>query len=1142
MARVQGLRESFMLAPMSASPPVNPSLIATHPQRNATVSASAGSGKTWLLVTRIVRLLLAGAEPGSILALTFTRKAAAQMQLRLQERLLIMATVSDADLVSELEAIDADTDAATLARARELYESLLHALYPVRLCTFHAFCQEILARFPLEADVPPGFELLEDTSQLEQEAWESLFVEATRARDGELASALEVLMIAANGPENTRAGLASLLQHRSDWWAFTENQPQPLAFACAELDARLEFDLARDPVAEFFNDLTRQQVREFAAWLHRHPIATHEKFAAMIDAVTVRAEFDDSAFKIITEVFLTGKGEPRARKSSGAQQTKMGTDGEARFLQLHDQLCAQILHCIDMQLRQQTRRVNAAWYFAGARYIDIFQQLKREQRLLDFTDLEWKCYQLLNTSDNALWVQYKIDQRIDHILIDEFQDTNPTQWQLLLPLLEEMAASDPASRARSVFLVGDEKQSIYAFRRANPLLQQQASDWLQQHLAASETPLSASWRSSPAVIDFVNSVFEQDTLRARMPGYRHHDTHRKQRAGRVQLMPLFAAETSEEIATPATDLRNPLLQPRSQAPAGAHEHEAAWIAQQITALVSTGQFAYRDILILLRNRTHAAPYEEALRSARIPFIGTQRGNLLQNLEIQDMQRLLDVLISGFDNLAIAQVLKSPLFAASDTDLMLLAALPGNLPWLQRLINIAATAHCTPPLARAARLLQRWRARADTVPVHDLLDRIYAEGNLIKRYVASVRADQQQRVRGNLNRFLELSLDIDSGRYPSLTHFLHRLRSLQNQGHAAPDEPVSNAHDGVHMLTIHASKGLEAPVVFLADCNQTNSNNDAHSALVDWPADSPRPRVFQLDMGKRKSDSITAQCQQRKADYAARESLNLLYVAITRACQCLYLSGVTSQRQHDWFELMHAGFSRIAIAQDDGVLTHSFGTLTPQEPAKTRAIAANAAVDDTLHSALRAPLPAQPPRMHMIAPSRAGEAEPSLHRVDEADAKLRGQLIHRALQLLAEQRPAQAQHIHTQLQQEFSAASARELSTWLDEAWRVYTHPHCREVFDTTPVSRCEMPILYEQADVGVYGVIDRIILRDDAIWLIDYKTHRVDAHDTPAINALAASYRTQMQLYQDGVKLLWPGRIVNSALLFTAIARLVWLE
>ena len=1133
-----------MLAAMSTTPSSNPSLIATRPDINATVSASAGSGKTWLLVTRILRLLLAGAEPGTILALTFTRKAAAEMQLRLRDRLYEMATVDEHKLKQLLEQIAADSDATTLLRARSLYENVLHALYPVRLRTFHSFCQDILSRFPLEADIPPGFALLDDPSLLLQQAWEAMFAQATRAPDDELAAALDVLMLAANGPANTRSALFSMLEHRSDWWAFTETQTHPVHFAQGQLVQQLQFDHAAEPISQFFTDTMQQDLREFAVLLRKHSTSTNEKHAALIESVSERVEFDLSDFNKVRETFLTANNTSRARKSSKAQQKNLGMDAETRFLALHEHICEQCQACIELQLRQQSYRINSAWYLAGACFIEIFQRLKREQRLLDFTDLEWNCYQLLNTSDNALWVQYKIDQRIDHILIDEFQDTNPTQWRLLSPLLEEMAASK-AERWRSVFLVGDEKQSIYAFRRANPALQSQASAWLAEHLGAIATPLDFSWRSSPAIIDYVNAVFSADEIKPLLPNFTRHDTHLKDLPGCVTLMPLFDPDEATDAVEvlPLAGLRNPLLQPRPAALPDAHDKEAQWLASEIAQLVRDGKAAYSDILILTRNRTHVAAYEHALRRQQIPFIGSQRGSLLQNPEIQDMEKLLDTLITPFDNLALAQVLKSPIFAASDADLMALASMPGKHRWYSRLLTLAETLTEEHPLQRAASLLQSWRALADTVPVHDLLDHIFAEANLIARYQASLAADQQQSVAANLTRFLELSLDIDSGRYPSLTHFLHRLRTLRQFEGSAPDEPVNNSPDCVRFLTIHGSKGLEAPIIFLADCNSASSHNDAYSALVDWPADSARPSRFQLTLSRANCDSITSALLQNKALAQERENLNLLYVALTRARQFLYISGAASNRASHWQTLLAQGMQTLCKSSAETVMRHSVGTIASGvHKSEVQASSIEPQVfDTTLLSQLAQPIARLPRNVISIAPSRSDHTSAHSVASSDVDTRLRGQIIHRALELLCTRNVDQTQ-IMAQLAFEFTLSEQdSQLQHCYEEAHANTTHPALAQIFQAEHAQIFnECPILYHQGADDVYGMIDRLVVFEKEILLIDYKTRQFD--DTNLAAAAAQDYTQQLALYRDGVQLVWPRHVIKTGVLFTALQQLVWLQ
>lgn len=1144
-----------MLATMS----VSNSLAASQPYINATVSASAGSGKTWLLITRIVRLLLAGAEPGSILALTFTRKAAAEMQIRLNERLYELASCSDEALISMLAAIQTEACAENQLRARSLYEASLHSLHPARLQTFHAFCQDILARFPLEANVPPGFELLEDTSLLEQQAWEELFSEATLHPDSPLTQALDFLMQENNSVANLRTALSSLLNHRSDWWAYTLHHDDPVEYAHAALREQLQLLHDSDPVADFFKDSARKSLDEFARLLRKHATKTNDGHAEIIEAALSDGVFNSETLHKIQAVFLTEKEEPRARKLSNAQEKSMTAAGQDLFLEIHERLSAQLIDTLDYLKRQRSLAINQAWYFSGQRLIEIFQRIKRELRMLDFTDLEWHCYQLLNTSDNALWVQYKIDQRIDHFLIDEFQDTNPTQWQLLAPLFEEMAAGS-SERWRTAFLVGDEKQSIYGFRRANPALQAQASDWLAKHLNAQAAPLDFSWRSSPAIIQFVNRVFQQDEVQALMPGFSEHDTHLKTLPGRVTVFPLCQSTDDDDAAdAPAcATLRNPLLEPRPEKINTQYQEEARLITGQIQSLINTPHYIktaqgtrainYGDIMILVRARKPIKDYERALRESGIPFISDKRGTLLDNLEIQDLEKLLDSLITPFDNLAIAQVLKSPIFDASDDDLITLARISNVPHWYDRLQLLPADLSDSHPLARAARLLPRWQRLADTIPVHDLLDRIYAEANLLPRYAASVDATLRLRVQANLQRFLELSLELDSGRYPSLSHFLHYLRSLRKPESAAPNEPnISEVGERVSILTIHASKGLESPVIFLADCNRGSNNNDAHSTLVDWPADSVQPERMQLVLSKQHTDRLTLDIQNKKASAQAREQLNLLYVALTRAREYLFISGVASRKQSSgWYDLARKAIAMITNEEDDGSFHSIFGE-HQLSTARSEKTPASSPPQLKIIPELLQPVTSLAKSEYMIAPSKANR-EPASgfiagDALDAEHALARGIAIHRALDLLSGKKTLSRAAIHQILISEFQQeAGAEEIAQWLEQAQQVFDNARFEMIFSPGEPAQCfnELPLLYDADGQSVYGMIDRLVISGDEILLIDYKTHAQASAENSA--ALAADFSGQMRLYGRGLQKIWPDHRIRQGILFTASQTLIWLD
>jgi len=772
------------------------------------------------------------------------------------------------------------------------------------------------------------------------------------------------------------------------------------------------------------------------------------------------------------------------------------------------------------------------------RLLEHYQRIKQEQRLLDFSDLEWKACELLNRSDHASWVQYKLDTRIDHLLVDEFQDTNPTQWQLLLPLLGELAAGS-ADRSRSVFLVGDRKQSIYSFRRANPALLGEAARWLETHLQAGRYPLDASRRSARAIIDCVNAVFGSEPLRQRLADFNPHSTHLAATHGRVELLPLMSSEPPESVA--ATALRNPLRTPRLIAEDQRHAAEGRLIVSRIEALLDAGTVVvkdgvprlldYGDVMILLRQRTHAAAYEQALRDAGIPYLSASKGMLLDNLEVRDLEALLRLLIAPYDNLSLAQVLRSPLFGLG-SELLLPLARQASGNWYERLGALAAAGQH--PYATVHAMLQNWRALAGSIPVHDLLDRIFHEGEVLQRYEAAFPPAMLPRVRASLTRFIELALEVDNGRYPSLPRFLEQLERLRQSEQDQPDENAPEETGGrrVRLLTIHGSKGLEAPVVFLADTATGSSARNAHAALIDWPGDRDRPAHFLLAGKQAELDSRSRTLLEKQEQDSLREDANLLYVAITRARQYLYISGSASDKHSDggWYHLIStalADWERTA----DGNPFHETGTRQTLAPVAAAAQPA-AAVDLGLSGPI-----AVTPASRQIAPSHTAAGD----RMDNGDAegRERGIAIHLMLEQLASTPAADCDRLLPGIAGRLGRDPGDgELQAWWREALQTVRDPALALVFDSSRYRQAcnEVALQYQDAGRLVYGVIDRLLLEDDRVLVIDYKTHRSATPET--LPALAASYREQMRLYARGAARLWPGRRVKSYLLFTACNRL----
>ena len=740
-------------------------------------------------------------------------------------------------------------------------------------------------------------------------------------------------------------------------------------------------------------------------------------------------------------------------------------------------------------------------------------------------------------------MQYKLDQRIAHLLIDEFQDTNPTQWHLILPLLEELAAGP--SRERSVFLVGDHKQSIYRFRRADPQLFAAAQSWLEKNLQSESFPLHASWRSATAIIECVNRLFSIPALAETFGEFETHITHRDNLWGRVELLPLITVSETAPDNRVLGALRNPLLEPRVLEEDIRHLQEGRLIAQRIQTLIATHTLIgppenarpinYGDILILLRNRTHAQSYEAALRETGIPYLGAARGTLLESLEVQDMLALLDTLITPYDNLALAQVLRSPLFACSDADLMRLAAhTPHETPWSERLDYLASELLLDTPLYRAHHNLRLWRALAGRLPVHDLLDRIYYEGNVMARFEAAFPQHLAARVRGNLTRFIELALELDSGRYPSLPQFRAQLRAMAEADREAPDDATtSGASATVRIMTIHAAKGLEAPAVFLADASRSPPSTRPYQVLIEWPSAAPRPTHFLLSSKKEHLDTLSQTLLERHKTAEQREDTNLLYVALTRAQQLLFISGCAPNKGSDlgWYGLVQQALS--PAGEHDTQVIESGAKATEVTASQHDVTCEPVEVDPGLSQPF-----SLPNQLTDIAPSRTGSSQAALYG-DGEDGRLRGIVIHRMLEKLTTSPPIEDSELLTGIAHEHGLdPHDSALQAWWSEARAIIQQPQLRDIYDPAwyLTAYNEVPISYQVGTAMVRGVIDRLLVHADRITVVDYKTHETATPDN--LNELAEPYRTQLHHYGVAAGRLWPEKPARTLLLFTACSRL----
>jgi ATP-dependent helicase/nuclease subunit A len=992
---------------------------------------------------------------------------------------------------------EADLD-ALLPRARGLFEAVLTAQPGVTISTFHAWFLTVIERAPLEAGLA-GFSLIEHTHLLEAEAWAALADDLSAAPDAPLALAMQHLL-ADIGLHNTRALMAGFFARRADWWAFCEGQDDAVAYSLAQLQAAMDVAPDSDIIATLLDDAVLiQALRDYADLLLRNsptPEGRNASAGRQLHATLDERSATPACFDAICRTLLTDKGEPRSHKSGKTSIQRLGAADDARFLSLHAQLCERALHARSGLAAQRVYRFNADAFSVGNALLAHYQRLKHAARVLDFADVEWQVARLLADSDQAEYLQFKLDARYRHILLDEFQDTNPLQWRVLQSWFDAAASVE---RMPTIFLVGDPKQSIYRFRGAEAGLFSLARHYLVEHGAA-RLQQNTTRRSAPPVIEAVNRQFGR--VAAAYPLFQPHVAHAVARAGRVEILPL--AQPPELVQSAPDDCRNPLTTPYQDADTQVREIEAQQLVQRLQQAIGqwviddekTGARAaeYRDVMILLRSRTHLAVYERALKAARIPYASTRSGGLLDTLEIGDLVSLLQFLVTPFNDLQLARALRSPLFDCSDAELLQLTTAPGDSLW-QRLRELADQA--SPKLARAAALLRDWQSLAGRLPVHDLLDRIYFSAELPARYAAAAPDALRPGIAANLDAFIELALSLSGGRYPSLPRFLHELAELQAGGDASSPDlgNTTQLDNAVSIHTIHGAKGLEAPIVWLLDAGPHRARADSYAALTSWPPGAARPAHFSLYGDKSLRAEFQAPFFEAEARHAERENFNLLYVAMTRARQALIVSGAASKvKQDDWHGQLLA-----ALSGQDDANEYSLGDALDAGATRKLSVTAPAAM---------APLPLSLPALTPIGRRS--------NQTDSAQIQY-GVLLHAILERIA---PPAVMPGSALLRQQLGYPDAFDAA--LAHAQHLVSHPHLADFFDPSRYlsARNELPYL---TATGETRRIDRVVQHTDALWILDYKSGDAGASDA----TLVQRHRAQLDEYRMALAQVYPGMVIR---------------
>ena len=1133
---------------MTASP--TPQHRASDPKASIFVTANAGSGKTSTLVKRVARLLLADVSPEAVLCVTYTKAAAAEMQRRLFETLGNWSVMPDEGLGLELAELEGGSglewDAAYLSKARALFARALETPGGLKIQTIHAFCEKLLKRFPLEAAVSPGFKVMDDrdAAEIAGEARAEV-AEMALLSQGVLADAYARLSIALAWAdfqsmfaafESSRAAIGDYIERCGG-----------LGGMPADVWRRCGFDASRS-----VEDIEAEAIAidtglwRAAAETLQSGTATDAKCAAKLRAVAAApSTFDEVLAALFTE---NGAGTPATwvAKTSGL---KAREDLRSALLAEQDRLS---------DLREQARAARVAQDTVHAlilafAYVEAYGRAKQARGALDFADLILKTCELLTQRADAAWVLYKLDGGIDHILVDEAQDTAPEQWAILRALTGEFFAGDGALRLRvalerTLFIVGDEKQSIYSFQGADPerlrIETAQYHETIQAVGRVSEAvPLIASWRSTPQVLGFVDAVFADPEVWRGVPppsgeAVVRHLAMRADHAGCVDVWPLEREVASEE--------RGAWDEPLDlEGPGNANRRLAERIAADIEALVARGDAVFDkdtrvwrgahfgDVLILVRRRR--ALFEEILRALKrrgVPVAGADRLSLSGHIAFDDLMALARFLQFPDDDLTLAALLKAPFLALSEESLFALAyARPASL-WRALQDRAGEREDWGAALAFLVRCQGEARGRRPFDFFSRFLGFMDAEGRSVRARILTRLGAEAQDV---LDEYLAQVLAAERAGVADLERLIGAFAGLD----ITVKREMEGARGEVRVMTVHGSKGLEAPIVFLPETTVKKGAQGSRLLVTEdggflWAASS-------------KQDCAASKAAREwRAEKDDHEGQRLFYVALTRARDRLVLCGRINARDKlenigGWYGAAEAAFAREEVAGQVRALDGGVRRFGPDPQSRAPHQTAEA---------VEAPLPdwalsraAAETAVRYASPSRLGEEDADMTLAPSPLAEAsglgryrRGDLIHRLLQLLPDipldDRAAAAERLLAR-ERDLTHAQRAEMAA---AALGVLGDPQFAAVFG--PGSRAEVAVAGSLAgSVGaISGRVDRLLIEADRVLVVDFKTNR----PAPArIEDADPAYIRQMAVYAAVLQSIFPGRRIEAALVWTDGPRLM---
>jgi ATP-dependent helicase/nuclease subunit A len=1103
--------------------------VASNPEASVWVNASAGSGKTSVLTSRVMRLLLSGVKPEKILCLTYTRAGAAEMANRITATLSKWAVCSDEDLEADLFHLqDAKPSQTQTLEARRLFAQVLSCPGGLRIRTIHSFCQEILSRFPIEAGLPPHFALIEgqELDVLKKEVLDDLLREAALAPESDLARTLSTL-VDAQGEHKFSEMLNEALQAAKR--LSRERGKFTLTSLGAEIRDYLEVEPSDTPKtlrAHAMNGIPEAPLRQMATWMAETD-TFKEQTKTFFEILAASPQGRAARFEDYYLLFLK-KDDLQARKSFVPKPVSRDHPEVVDLCKAEVLRLRSILERIEAaEIAELTENILAF----GVAFSNRLAERKASRAALDYDDLILLTEHLLRRSGISPWILYKLDNGLEHVLLDEAQDTSLVQWSIMESLTEEFTSGLGAQEGtnRTLFVVGDEKQSIFSFQNANPEAFLSRRDFFSRRLGDSGKKLEpvhmqTSFRSARPVLDAVDAVFELPSARISPDPIKHMPFPNKdgsEKIGRVEVWPLaenevIAKDKSGEWLLPTT--REPESDPQAELAETIAKKIRGWLTRRDVLPGEKEPISAGDIMILLRRRGRFADLMvRALKKHGVPVTGVDRMQLIKQLPVLDLLAMVRFALLPEDDLNLASLLRSPLIGLGEEQLMELAIGREGTLW-ESLKNAASFRAVRDYLA--AKLNE-----ADFSTPFVFLSRI-----LNSPCPANARSGRMalwarlgEEALDPIEELLNKAQSFGQRNAPSLQNFLNWLIKSD----AEIKREMDHGEGKVRIMTVHASKGLEAPIVFLPDTVAKPRSTDM--TKFQW-TDEGLPLFLSGEPMGGGAQRLWQQSRNKQLE----EYRRLFYVAMTRASRRLFICGWQNDKKEkladNWYGLavealrpLHQDFlpSEPEGPAPEIVFTNSPALSAPSATAKTND--ANDADPELPGWALN-PVDEQHPAVP-AAPSFAG----GLASATPDAAFARGRIIHRLLQSLPDIPTAQRDaaiarflsHSKHALEQEARNEIAHEVQKLLED-----------ERFSALfgPDSLVEAPLTGRLGEANVFRQVDRLCLRGNEVWIVDYKTNRPPPKSEKDI---PAAYRRQMEEYRLLLSGIYPDKKVRCFLLWT---------